>query len=869
MKKISNKVLLLIVLCMGIGFSYLTSGLIIRGNTEVSGNSWDIYFDNIQVLEGSVSSSLPTIDTNKTKVNFAVELVKPGDYYSFTVDAVNNGTIDAMIDSIIKSNFDENTSKLFDYSVTYLDGEKIRKDDLLEAKTTTTYKVFVQYKKDISPSDLSSSDIDLNLSFEANYVMADDSINRITFGQVWNFDYSGSENIFNVPYDGEYKLEVWGAQGGTANGKIGGYGAYSVGNVILSKDETLYINVGGKGIGGGTGTYSGGYNGGGYGYGDTCGSVRYGASGGGATHIALMTGTLSTIGYSNKDKILIVSGGGGGGHNMYAAYGNGAHAGGYTGNASSWTNVSHNYTVPATGGTQTKAGTTGYGYSVVSSSNSSFGQGGNYGSNCGEGSGGGGGFYGGGAGQFSPGAGGSGYIGNALLTDKVMYCYNCSTSNEETTKTISTTNVSSNPISNYAKQDSGYAKITYLGNSNIYLTDFKKSEESVNVNNIKLNSITGEIFFETSLSNTTDYAEFSFKINNLNDENYYISKILKSNYDSEKVKYQVTYEDLENVSKNDFIRKESINKIIIKIQLLDNNIVLNNERFSITINLDKTNANKFYNRINWNYDFQGKEETFTAPFTGNYRLEVWGAQGGSYNSNYEGGYGGYSTGIITLNKDNILYINVGGVGSYNLNIATVAGGYNGGGAGYDGQKARYHASGGGATHIATSSGLLRNLSSSTSSILIVAGGGGGVGGWEPSKYNASIGGSGGGYMGSKGAGHGTSGQSGAVGTQDSSHSLAGFGYGASGGTGSYVYGIGGGGGGYYGGGIYDSAGGSGGSGYIGNEDLSNKVMYCYNCTESNNESTKTISTTNVSSTAISNYAKKGSGYAKITYLGEE
>ena len=88
-------------------------------------------------------------------------------------------------------------------------------------------------------------------------------------------------------------------------------------------------------------------------------------------------------------------------------------------------------------------------------------------------------------------------------------------------------------------------------------------------------------------------------------------------------------------------------------------------------------------------------------------------------------------------------------------------------------------------------------------------------------------------------------------------------------------GNGGAGGGYYGGstsqtsGSYTNSAGSGGSGYIGNTNLSNKVMYCYNCTTSDDESTKTISTTNVSETPTSQYAKIGNGYAKITYLGSE
>ena len=75
---------------------------------------------------------------------------------------------------------------------------------------------------------------------------------------------------------------------------------------------------------------------------------------------------------------------------------------------------------------------------------------------------GGGGFYVGNEG--SSGVGSSGYIGNSLLVNKTMYCYNCEESVKVSTKTISTINVSQKPISNYAKQGNGYAKIIYIGN---------------------------------------------------------------------------------------------------------------------------------------------------------------------------------------------------------------------------------------------------------------------------------------------------------------------------------------------------------------------------------------------------------------------
>ena len=76
--------------------------------------------------------------------------------------------------------------------------------------------------------------------------------------------------------------------------------------------------------------------------------------------------------------------------------------------------------------------------------------------------GGGGGFYGGKNSSINGGAGGSGYIGNTLLTEKSMYCYDCTESSEESTKTISTTCTSETPTANCAKQGDGYARITLI-----------------------------------------------------------------------------------------------------------------------------------------------------------------------------------------------------------------------------------------------------------------------------------------------------------------------------------------------------------------------------------------------------------------------
>lgn len=256
------------------------------------------------------------------------------------------------------------------------------------------------------------------------------------------------------------------------------------------------------------------------------------------------------------------------------------------------------------------------------------------------------------------------------------------------------------------------------------------------------------------------------------------------------------------------------------------------------------------------FNYTGTVQEYIANYDGKYRIEVWGAQGGSAGE-YLGGYGGYSTGEITLNKDDKLYIVVGGAGAQTTE--TTAGGYNGGGASGK-NNAGYRGTGGGATSVAYKSGVLNSLSSSQSEVIIVAGGGGGANVWN-SQYG--YGGAGGGFTGMNGTTQnhtiGTGGTQTAGGTGYQSGT---FGQGASAPT--SAPGGAGGGGGYFGGGSSrDNAGAGGGSGYIGFESLSNKSMYCYNCTESSAAATKTISTTCVSELPTENCAKAGNGYAKI------
>ena len=301
-------------------------------------------------------------------------------------------------------------------------------------------------------------------AYKAYSVDASGNTSRVfetsTYGYYGLVDYSNQIQTKTITEPGYYKLETWGAQGGNIGTYIGGYGGYSTGYIYLSGNQQLYIAVGGAGAN----TDTGGYNGGGS---LVAGQSAYGSSGGGATHIAIVSGILSTLS-ENINDILIVSGGGGGANYRSENYGegNGGSAGGFVGVNGESTNHSNGYGYGyGYGGSQTAGGSRFWESSIETDTTKpgAFGQG--SGTELGgvAQSGGGGGYYGGGAGGHGGAGGGSSYIGNPLLTNKSMYCYNCTTSSEESIKTFTTTCHSANATENCAKEGNGYAIITYIG----------------------------------------------------------------------------------------------------------------------------------------------------------------------------------------------------------------------------------------------------------------------------------------------------------------------------------------------------------------------------------------------------------------------
>ena len=277
-----------------------------------------------------------------------------------------------------------------------------------------------------------------------------------------------------------------------------------------------------------------------------------------------------------------------------------------------------------------------------------------------------------------------------------------------------------------------------------------------------------------------------------------------------------------------------------------------------------------FNKIT-DFEYTGNEQTYIVPTDGYYKIEAWGAQGSDY-----GGNGSYTTGIIELKKNTVLYVIVGGINGYNGGNGNDP---KGGELSSDNTTSGSIKYGGGATDIRLTHGDNILESTSLNSRIMVAGGGGSVTN-NDSGAKAGIGGT---LYGIEGISHlvvigventgnvkyngggatQTSGGSGATGATSGEFGYGGnFGAYTDGHRGSY------GGGGYYGGGGSTWHSGSGGgssfiSGYAG-----------VNAIASVNDRTPTNNTLHYSGkyfidSNMEEDINEGNGKAKITYISKE
>ena len=204
--------LLFLLLVMVVGYAILSSSGNISGVTKIKEAGWDIHFENVNINPNSVSlveenhDMAASIDpSDNTKVRFSVTLDKPGDFYEFLVDAVNDGSIDGMVDTVV-SNLNhqpiDTLPSYLNYTVTHENGGPILPNHLLAHNTREKYKVRIEYSRDIDNSEVVGEEVDLDFDFTIHYVQADDSavgfIDYQVVHKYENLDHTYSSVIENL-----------------------------------------------------------------------------------------------------------------------------------------------------------------------------------------------------------------------------------------------------------------------------------------------------------------------------------------------------------------------------------------------------------------------------------------------------------------------------------------------------------------------------------------------------------------------------------------------------------------------------------------------------------------------------------------------
>ena len=258
------------------------------------------------------------------------------------------------------------------------------------------------------------SDIEVTLTTSA---FGDYSASRVggVYSYTGDFQFCWSGLIFEVPFDGKYQIECWGAQGGgTVSDARGGYGGYTKGTIQLTKNTKLYIFVGNQPALSTENSFNGG--------GEANNTWYPTEDGGGATDVRTYVASENNLTEwdditSLRSRIMVAGAGGGGVPSIPAHRGKGGAAGGLTAYSGTKSNTTG---VTPTGGTQISGGSadnvsnsSNYNVEAYMAKPGGFGYGGRgelqYG-----GGGGGSGYYGGGGGNngqhISTGGGGSSFI---------------------------------------------------------------------------------------------------------------------------------------------------------------------------------------------------------------------------------------------------------------------------------------------------------------------------------------------------------------------------------------------------------------------------------------------------------------------------
>ena len=248
------------------------------------------------------------------------------------------------------------------------------------------------------------------------------------------------------------------------------------------------------------------------------------------------------------------------------------------------------------------------------------------------------------------------------------------------------------------------------------------------VSNPIINSERDTVTLNAELDKPGDYVQVSFYVVNAGTIDAQLNEIISTTLSEEEKKYLTySYQYLSSgtiMNTGDLLRVGQKRKILVSYQYkYDVTDFIDIDSKSLSLSLKYIQPNNYDDKV-WTYNFENTYQTFKAPHTGSYKVELWGAKGGYTAS----ALGGYVSGIVNLEKNTSLYVYVG-----ERKTSVNSESFNGG------QGSSKGPPGGGATDIR----LIPNVSwkddsSLNSRIMVAAGGGASVSPHETSGYAGGL-----------------------------------------------------------------------------------------------------------------------------------
>lgn len=187
MKKNKTKIWVALILLMfvsgSIGYAALSTNLSISGSATVAKTGWNVHFENVRTDTNNTNvtpTKAVTLDST-TSVSYSVSLKKPGDVYTFYVDVVNDGTLDAKISQLTMGGVSTAQDVYIDYDLlevafdtdgSFLGATDVNVGDVIRAGATRTLQVSVAFASNVTTSQLPTTAQTLNLTLSMTFVQA-------------------------------------------------------------------------------------------------------------------------------------------------------------------------------------------------------------------------------------------------------------------------------------------------------------------------------------------------------------------------------------------------------------------------------------------------------------------------------------------------------------------------------------------------------------------------------------------------------------------------------------------------------------------------------------------------------------------------